>query len=339
MCGICGVLSSDMTPKKLLIFRHLLVVNTIRGAIGGGIAAFPAKPKQKVQVFRTPGASTAEMAYDTEINTFLNKTELTCLIGHSRLPTSGGLGIEDCHPIMGSHTIGVHNGTLTNVNGKPVGKTDHDSRLLFSALDNTRSPEHVLENTEGAMAAVWINKQTSRLWMYRNLGRPLHLATVNGDPSTIFWSSEAEALDFVIRRQLTDSSALRLLALEPFTMLSFTLRPQKNGAVLPMETIRLNLRKLEIVPPNVTSKVMYPTTRTHSVEEDELLQILQAGCDNCVQPASFDSYKKQDVLFYTDTKFMCATCLEYDEFARRVVEAEKVHIPDHIKFVGKPAVH
>jgi len=310
-----------MTPVKMDIFRHLMVINTLRGKDGGGLISVPKDKSGKTKVFRTNETTAADMMYDSAVSQYFSKKEHlpSCIVGHARFPTSGGNALEDCHPFIGSHTIGVHNGTLETVNGTPITKKDHDSKLLFRALDASRQPVRVLADTKGPMALVWVNKQTQRLWFFRNKDRPLHLAMVEGDPETLFWSSEADGLAYVLKRKV--NSKVRILSLEPNKLVSFPLRPVKN---VEMDTT--------ILVPEVARSSVF-TTKDAAVTEDALLTILQTGCSNCIQPASFDDYKSGKIVFFKANEFMCETCLSYDITARRECVDNNVDVT-RIPFIG-----
>lgn len=333
MCGICGVLTNKMTPEKQTIFQHLMVVSTIRGPYGAGLVSVPALPKEKPEVFRSNLITAAELAYDEDLTKYWRKQSKTpsCIVGHARLPTTGGFGLEDCHPVTGTHVIGVHNGTLDSVNGTAVGKDDHDSRMLFSALDATRTPADVLSRSVGQMAIVWLNKQTGRLWFYRTLGRTLHFATFAGDPGSLFWASEAEALRYVLNRKVAETP--RVFSLDPDYMMSFPLRP--NGPIKPIDIIKVPKVDPQSKETNPVGNAVYLTVPPVSVRYEELQAILKAGCQNCVQPAHFSDYVNRRIVFYKPHEFMCEACLTYDSIARAYVESEGVTIPAHIPYEGK----
>lgn len=341
MCGLVGVLTNSMSQKKLDIFQQLMTVATIRGALGAGFAGIPSKPGA-VEILRDPDATAADMAYGASLWKLLygkEKKEFNCLMGHARLPTSGGNEVEDCHPHSSRHIIGMHNGTMTKVMGRKIKKKDNDSRVLMNAMGEQGIRE-ALEQSEGDYAVSVYDKNSQRLYLARNTNRPLHLATIDGDKTTLFWASEAAMLQLVIGRNIVDKKAITHYTLAPNRLLSYRVYfPQ----FLEYESIGVISTEQKLLPPpnKLEADVFYNTFGHTSVNAQELRAILDTGCANCEEAATMADYNGKKLTFFKTEEFFCEKCLTNDPLARAYLASHHVELPAHIKPVNPaaPSVH
>lgn len=329
MCGLCGVLTSQMNAEKEHIFKDLLAMSTVRGWQGAGVAAVPVKHKHqdnKIQLFYHEGTA-AELAYRSEFTDWLQKKNSVCLMGHARFPTSGGLGLDDCHPIHHFHIVGTHNGTLTKINGKKVGVQEHDSKLLFEQL-NKSGPE-IFKNIEGAYSVVYLNKNTERLYFIRNKERPLYMAMVEGDPGTLFWASEAPMLRLAISRRCV--SPVHVFQLKPGLLVGYRMY---FGGGIDFEQVQVIPEKTSV--PVVTQDLsdkgadqgrVYKTVTGSYLTTEEMSTVLKAGCHNCQQPCDLTDFVKGDTVFFSPKEFMCSVCLEYDRNAQNTLISHGFELP------------
>jgi len=316
MCGLVGVLSSNMTDKKIEIFNQLMVVAALRGAYGAGIAAVPAEiPKNSkyvVPLFRKYVCS-GDLVEDQAYLEHIKKVRPGCLIGHARWPTSGTWDEEHCHPIHHRHIIGTHDGTLKSVNRVPLKDKDYDSGMLFQALsehDNVK----VLNNTSGSFAVAYMSKNADRLYFARNKDQPLSFAMVDGDDTSLFWASEAGMLQFILSRNTPMGTKIRHFPLPPNLLISYRLH--FDGRVGYDES-----RPLTVPTENVDRMIFLPTLPGQVMEKKDLIALLHKGCANCHSAATLSDFTSKKVTFYLPDEFFCSDCLEYDPMCKPLVES------------------
>lgn len=201
MCGLAGAMSSTLSKHETDIFKDLLNVASLRGSTGSGVAVLQNSylNPRKIQVLKTKHISGA-LAYSSELDELL-KPRVSAVIGHARLPTKGGLDEDAVHPHRFGHIVGVHNGTMHRVAGQDV-KEKSDSAMLFEAIAAVGIEEAIKESA-GAYALVWVDEKEGTLNFLKNAWRPLYFKNIGwGDKNinTLYWSSEAEMLDFVVGR-------------------------------------------------------------------------------------------------------------------------------------------
>src|SRR6185503_9988407 len=129
MCGLCGVTSRFLNQAELSVFQDLLTVSTLRGKYGAGIAALPSRKNASPQILRTEWTG-ASLANSAELDKVL-KTSMSCVIGHTRAPTTGSFDIKHVHPFRVKHIVGVHNGTFSRVLDKAIPKDASDSETFY----------------------------------------------------------------------------------------------------------------------------------------------------------------------------------------------------------------
>lgn len=333
MCGICGVLSPQLSRLDVEIFQQLMVVSTLRGVDGAGFAVVPKGSKEKVRIVRDPHVTAAELAYSGDFYQYYGD-KMTCLLGHARYPTTGTRTTEDCHPHLTDHIVGVHNGTLDFVNDKAVKNKDNDSRMLFQAIANV-GVEQAISHSIGSYAIVYIDTKTGTINFIRNDERSLSFAKIKGKDDTVYWASERDMLQMVLSRRTTKD--VLHLSLPPDEHMTFRLNPlgpkigyvdrkfiyswkpdKKNETVIvpveppPFEGVRTKIE------PGIGATFM--TTKGHFHTRKDLEHILHNGCAYCECVHNWTDYMKGDVLFYQPTEFMCKTCLTgAEEMPRHIV--------------------
>lgn len=326
MCGLVGVLSRDMTAEKLSIFHDLMVVATLRGDLGAGVAAVPSQPGP-VETLRDPVVCAAELASGSEFHKlfFAKKAnKFNCVMGHARMPTRGGLDDKDCHPHSSRHVIGMHNGTMKSVCGRQLTKAENDSEALIAAI-GTHGLKATLEQSEGDYAVTVYNKNESRLFFARSAKRPLHFAMLAEDPNTLFWASEAMMLHLVLSRSTVGK--IKHFTLKPNHILGY--RVYYPG-VLEYETVAM------VTPPETEVKAqsrteVYQTTPNHFTSHDVLQALLHGGCSNCNEVQHLAEYLAPTITWFSPKEFICDTCLTHDAFARTFLVSHSVPVPARIK--------
>lgn len=354
MCGLCGVLGSTLSKDDIAAFQDLMIVSTIRGSDGAGIVAIDKQAGHAAHTLRSEGTA-ADLATGSEFFK-LAKKNLSCLMGHARLPTSGNWEIGDVHPHVSGPVIGMHNGTMKTVNGKPVTTKDSDSRMLFTSIRNSGIDETVA-NSHGAYALTYINTQLDTISFLRNKMRPLCFARLEGAPEKIFWASESGFLRLVLGRIYTGKKITVLRANEDVL---FTFRLHFSGDCNYLDTRIVKEKEPEPNPTQGTNgatahtkpaqtrdmldrdgKVlkMYETRYGHYVPEEDLLQILNiTGCSWCGDhPSITEATVTKRVLWVDDNYFICQHCATHDPMARDYAQSCNCTLPPYAKDV--PLVH
>lgn len=349
MCGLCGVITPKSDRGSVGLFQSLMVVSTLRGADGAGMALVPKKGNKAVRIVKNPNVTAAELVLSQDFNKYRNM-EMAAMIGHARYPTAGGGEYDDVHPHIADHIIGTHNGTLTVVNGVPVAKKASDSALLFQSIA-TNGIDATIKNTQGSYAIVYINKQTGTLNFLRNHDRPLYFAHLEGEPE-LYWGSESSMLAYVLGR--SSAKKVNIVNLPANTHATFQLyNSAKDGVVLksqrPLEgmpviktPIRSNVPAIipeHLIGGKQTEKLVLETGCGGWYEKEEIIELLNAGCENCRAALSFDDFQKKDMVWFKRDEFMCKECIEHDHLAvAYAMSFGSIKIPPHIIPI-KPIVH
>lgn len=271
------------------------------------------------------------------------KKNNSCIAGHARLPTSGTVDTAHCHPFIVDHIVGMHNGTITKIDGRKVNDDDSDSELLFELI--AKRGIEAINQVEGAYALCYVNTNNKTLNFIRNDKRPLYFAQYKDAPNTLYWASEHGMLTYVLGREVGEIKYFRI---PPGVLHSFNL--YFEGEVVPISTKQVV--KKTSVPDTGTGKSSIltldprcpnssPTSRSqtdygHSryqtlgrftLSHDELIEVLNNGCDSCRHSATIDDWRGGKLTFFTSTDFMCRECIDTNETARAYVIAHGVTPP------------
>jgi hypothetical protein len=173
------------------------------------------------------------------------------IMAHARFPTRGGVSLEETHPHVVDHIMGMHNGTLSKVNNKAVPKDASDSRLFFEEVA-AKGIEVAVKKAEGAYALTWTDDKAGTISFLRNEHRPLFFGHYEHDTGTVLWASEAGMLEFVLSRHRGQNQGKVVIkGLAPDHMVSFPLSPR--GMMKPV------VRKLSPKTTNVVPLLPGPT--------------------------------------------------------------------------------
>lgn len=337
MCGICGIMSTSFIQKELATFDGLMVTSILRGWVGSGVIAVSTKGAIDVIKNKETGV---HLVMSDKFNKIL-KTPRSILIGHTRAPTRGTAGYNDIHPHRAEHILGVHNGTLTKVAGKELEPKQSDSSELFKDIAK-RGVQKAIADCRGAYALVWLDEKEKSLNFLRNGQRPLALAYSHKEhPSTIYWASEKETLEYVLSQYGVENPFI--YSLRPDTLLKFPMdvklpfrpeivenikqkedvsagflsRPRREASAVPglAKEFDWGPKRDEPITPNFpqshTSRdggKKFETKKHHFVGEDYLEKILQTGCVWCGAVVDRKEYENGGAHFINIDEYACTVC-------------------------------
>lgn len=201
MCGLVGV-AGDTTAKWKDVFTDLLIIDSVRGMHGTGVAAVK-RYESRVAVVKAPGPS--HYLILTEEYQKLLKEPIKCLIGHNRYATIGEHSAKNSHPFEFEKVVGAHNGTLDKWAIKRLHEWEKygtDSEALYANMSEFGLPATV-DKLEGAWALTWYDRTNNTINFLRNEKRPLFY-TYSKDRTTLIWASEICMLEFVLKRAHED---------------------------------------------------------------------------------------------------------------------------------------
>jgi hypothetical protein len=181
------------------IFTELLVVDVVRGAHSTG-AALVKRETNEVAMLKAAMPS-PQFVWTKEYQELKNIIGVKAMIGHNRFATVGEKNEANAHPFKFDNLVGAHNGTLDNWSLRKLEDYDKfgtDSEALYYSVSKYGIKE-TIEKISGAWALTWFDKDTNTINMLRNSKRPLFYA-YSEDRCTLFWSSEAGLLEWVLGR-------------------------------------------------------------------------------------------------------------------------------------------
>lgn len=198
MCGLVG-LAGNVTADMKEVFTELLLVDVVRGHHATG-TALVRRYDSKFMMEKAPLPSPIFIGTDA-YKKLLEQQGLKCMIGHNRFATVGEKTVSNSHPFQFENLVGAHNGTLDKWAAKNLPNSDKfgtDSEALYSAIAES-SVKDAIGEVSGAWALTWYDKPGNTINMLRNNQRPLYY-TYSEDRKTIFWASENDMLEWILKR-------------------------------------------------------------------------------------------------------------------------------------------
>ncbi len=200
MCGIVGLIGTDLTYVHKKAFRDLLVIDTIRGGDSTGIIGVDGNDVITAKK-AIDGYGFTNMALFTKQMTAMSS--VSALVGHNRAATKGKVTDGNAHPFKMDNTYLVHNGSLdiwksgSNMlyNCK---HTDVDSEAICFDV-NKNGFKHTIEKLNGAFALVTYDSITKIISFARNKERPLWFVKQK-DKDVLMYASEAYMLYLVAEK-------------------------------------------------------------------------------------------------------------------------------------------
>ncbi len=201
MCGLVGIMSSNLLLKHKNCLSALLYLDTWRGPDSTGVAAIRHNADTSTLKSTVPGYEFVEgpkLFEHLHLNDF-------CWIGHNRFGTVGKKTKSNAHPFEildddGSCLlVGAHNGTLKNKHDlKNHTSFGTDSEALFNQIAESNL-EDTIATVEGAWALTYYDHILEEMRFLRNEERPLFYA-FDKNKTTMFWASEVWMLQVATSR-------------------------------------------------------------------------------------------------------------------------------------------
>jgi hypothetical protein len=342
-------MSSWLSDPEVLMFQQLMTVAQFRGRDGAGVAMAPTTRNKEYGVVRTTGTADDLVHSATFENKLKEMIKASCLIGHARYPTQGGMTIADAHPVIAGHIIGVHNGTMKKVAGQTVTPTDHDTVMFYDSVCRI-GIEETVKSSAGEYCFVWADKNDFSLNFLRNSKRPLYFGHYSDNTATIYWSSEPQMLYFVLGRRAGSKQEVIIRSLPEDTLYKFTLgttkiketktikpeaansnggpfvytapenRPlvpiirqsQRTGSQTVVDAAFTSAIKPRGVP-EAEVHVQYGPEKQYIATFPKLKGLLNAGCMVCSDPLDYNSdFKSGKVHFVNEDMAVCDACVKRD---------------------------
>lgn len=210
MCGLSGILfypkerSAEEWQTLCHLFTQTVVFNEERGREATGIALVNRDGTSALFKQPVPATEFVKMEPVQNILDSVNQ-ETVCLLGHTRKPTQGTRwNNQNNHPLMVSHTLGIHNGTIKNSDDlfqslSLSRQGEVDSEIIFRLLDSldpsSLNGEYLPSVKE--KAGLLMGRMTT---MSVDLRYPTQLLVIKrGNPLCLHYESDLKALFFSSR--------------------------------------------------------------------------------------------------------------------------------------------
>lgn len=198
MCGLGGMLGTNIIDSDIRIARNLLMLNVLRGEDSTGM--FDIVPKQKKPVLWWKSEhhplDFLKGTFNSNWLTRWDKTKPMCIALHTRAATQGKVIKANAHPFYHGNIVGMHNGTISKdfTNRK---KFDTDSEALYYNISKLGLADALedIRDADPAYALVFLDMEKRTVNFIRNNKRPLHYCWYLG---SLFWSSDSKHLEVAI---------------------------------------------------------------------------------------------------------------------------------------------
>ena len=214
MCGLIAMFSEKLLERhELNALKELFIVTTTRGVDSTGIVWADMIDERKYRTLKDAGNFFDLVANDPD---YVKLMKANLVLGHCRWSTMGASTKENAHPYGFKEFVGMHNGTLKDLefdggslqNKKfPWKKDKTDSFLFFQKLNQTLKDGGKIDDVVKDLK--WSSAYAMVLWdkmstvnFFRNYDRTLFIG-VSKENGTVVLSSEERFLKFVENKKIS----------------------------------------------------------------------------------------------------------------------------------------
>lgn len=213
MCGLTGLIGTDITAVDVLAFQKLAQLSSLRGQDSVGFFDFhlaPPRNEKPIRYYKETGSAGLYFGeggrwdsnfywprYHTKKNAF---NAPIALVAHARAATKGEISKKNAHPFVCGDLIGVHNGTIhPDFDGRK--NFDTDSEALYACMaekGEKQGLDMVNKLYNAAYALMWINMKERTFNIARNDQRTLYYS-IHKHRDVCFLSSDKLFLKAVLQ--------------------------------------------------------------------------------------------------------------------------------------------
>jgi glucosamine 6-phosphate synthetase-like amidotransferase/phosphosugar isomerase protein len=245
MCGIAGILLSKVknreTKQLCELFTANLIANEIRGKDATGILVVQNDCSWFLEKAPLPASIFTTTAAYKKLLSRVNQNT-TLILGHTRKPTKGSPeNNNNNHPIVRGHTIGVHNGTLSNdneifLNHLKAGKESRigavDSEAIFALIDELPRDIPMREQCDAlSRMSELLHGSYTTIYLHPENPNRLYLLKYN-NPMSVHYSPGLQSLFFSSRYIFLRKAFGRSVITEAL--------PSRSGYIFDAEEIQKN---------------------------------------------------------------------------------------------------
>ncbi len=234
MCGLYGIYSPYIKQQEVEWFIELGLHSLARGTDSTGIVVVDKKPKttkRKRATFNTRWRKDTHNAglffkHKKVLKDLATRNKII-MMGHNRHATIGSIGIDEAHPFAHGDIIGMHNGTIHDIDYKPNKTKVSDSDHLFEKIAKEGLEETTQAIASGAFALSYLDTRKTNLYLVRNNKRPLYMVWNKGK-TTFMWASEGEFLEYIT--EFSDEDWAPICQLSVDTLFSIDYKEHKYAS-------------------------------------------------------------------------------------------------------------
>lgn len=205
MCGIVGFIGqAKVDPDK---FKLLLLYNESRGKDSSGIYIEQENKTLTECLIKKTGLTSTQLLPTLVI------PESELVIAHTRAATYGVINVENAHPFVFKHMVGVHNGKVSNIidlrtkYNYTFNDVTVDSMIFYKYMSD--NDDYKVLNEYNGAAALLFSKSDEKLYAYHDKERPLFKGTIkyqDGSKGYYFSSlkESLQAIECVDIKELTE---------------------------------------------------------------------------------------------------------------------------------------
>lgn len=198
MCGLFGAKNSVyLSSVEQNVVTRMGYISIDRGEDSTGLGVLVKRNKQhKGRIYKSTLPS-GPFLYSTKTKEWLKENQAPMiLMGHTRAATKGGITYNNAQPYVSGSIVGMHNGTIDAFYDEKSGYSDSKFFIDMIAKEGIKAAlEKAYTTSKAAFAVIWFDVVAKKIYMIRNLERPLWLQKSRAG-SSCFWASERRILEW-----------------------------------------------------------------------------------------------------------------------------------------------